>query len=124
MTNAWADVVRVLLCPACWLQNGSFSAEWDVALTDQLDRGVPFMPIEFSQLRATIGPFEVWVGNHPYASFTCHDLRPRRATVLRAHRAYCDSLFNGRTERAAHVAEIIRLASAATADFTKLETIQ
>lgn len=88
-----AEMLDVLLHPGCWLQNNPFSREWDTVLTDLMDAGVPFLPHPIITGSATnslckmrIGEFVVWTSNHPYASFSNNDWRPRRATVLRAGR--------------------------------------
>lgn len=77
-----SDWLTVLLTPGCWLQNDPYSREWDRELTWLIDHGHKF--VRMGRYNAQIGPYEVWVSNHPYASFTIDAVRPRRATILRA----------------------------------------
>lgn len=79
-----ADLLIALITPSCWLQNDPFCREWDEELSALLDAGERFTNI--SAYEATIGGYRVWITNHPYASFTFRKLRPRRTTILRAHR--------------------------------------
>lgn len=76
------DWWRVLSTPACWMQNATYSQDWDRELTRLLDAGYRFVPD--GQYRAQIGPYLVWTANYPYAAFTHADVRPRRVTILRA----------------------------------------
>lgn len=76
--------IRVLLTPGCWLQNGKYSAQWDTVLREALKL---HRFTEINAFRATLGPYQVWVANHPYASFTppLTTARPSRRTILMAH---------------------------------------
>lgn len=74
----------VICTPSCWIQNERFSREWDTELTWLLDHGFRFY--DATTYYALIGPYNVWIGNHPYASFTIDKWRPSRRTVLRAGR--------------------------------------
>lgn len=90
--NTLTGFFRVLLTPTCWLQNNDFCPEWDSVLNDAMAR---FKFKKISPYRATLGPYQVWISNHPYASFSpltpCDpwirdwNARPRRITILRAH---------------------------------------
>lgn len=77
-------VIDVLLTPGCWLQNYPYSRAWDDELTWLLDHGFGFE--RESRFNAHIADYRVWVSNHPYASFTVDNMRPSRATILRAGR--------------------------------------
>lgn len=78
--------VRILVTPSCWLQNACYSKEWDTKLK-QLIAANRFTNI--GEHKAFLGGVEIWIDNHPYASFTPRNLgpkvRPRRATILWAH---------------------------------------
>ncbi len=84
--NWLAGLTRVLCTPTCWLQNSTYSAEWDRKL-NQLMKGHRFKTLDAH--RARLGPVVVWIANHPYASFTPEnrhvEIRPRRITILRAY---------------------------------------
>jgi hypothetical protein len=85
-SSGWfASFLAVLTTPSCWLQNHPFCPEWDVEL-NRLMRTERF--VNADKYTAEIGGHEVWVANHPYASFTLrrHEVRPSRATILRAKR--------------------------------------
>lgn len=76
---------RVLTTPSCWLQNYPYSPEWDKEL-NRLMASQRFENVD--KYTATLGRHEVWISNHPYASFTLRNLgvRPKRSTILRAQR--------------------------------------
>lgn len=100
------DYLQVLLTPTCWMQNYPLSKEWDQELTWLLDNRCHFTPV--GQYRAQLGNYEVWISNHPYASFTFMELRPRRTTLLRAHRQWLIDVGDEDTEQQEGIA-IIRL---------------
>lgn len=77
------DFLRVLFTPSCWFQNNGYSKDWDSDLQELMtkhqftDRGV---------FTAKLGGFDVWIANHPYASFSpagC-GVRASRITILKA----------------------------------------
>ena len=79
--------LKVLFTPNCWLQNKHYSPVWDAQLRHLLDSGEKFGDISRTGCSAKIGNYEVWIENHPYASFTPYTgmkVRPSRATILRA----------------------------------------
>lgn len=76
-----------IICrPSYWVQNNSLSIEWDRELTWLLDHGFHFRPIDGKKHEVQLGPYIVWIANHPYASFRFRQLRPMRRTILRAYR--------------------------------------
>ncbi len=78
---------KVLFTPSCWLQLQSYSPVWDAQLRHLLDSGEKFSNLSPTGCSAKIGKHEVWIENHPYASFTPYQglkYRPSRATILRA----------------------------------------
>lgn len=88
--NKLRNFFRVLFTPGCWIQNDhEFSQAWDVELNYLLDT---YTFANFDRFTAMLGRQEVWVANHPYASFrpipSGSDLplyiRPSRSTILRA----------------------------------------
>jgi len=92
--NDWfASVLWVITNPSCWLQNYGYAQEWD----DELNR---LMRVEcfanITEHTARIGGHEVWIANHPYASFTLrrHDVRPSRTTIYRAQKKLMRDLFS------------------------------
>lgn len=93
-TNKIRETLDVLLHPSCWSQLNPFNAEWDRRLTWLLDNGYRFSSHEYLDARVYLGDYKIWIKNHPYASF--HpigiDVRPRRATILRAHRIYLNDI--------------------------------
>lgn len=79
-------MVRVATTPSCWLQNHPYSKAWDKALIRLMSEN-KFQAID--SYTARIGDKELWVGNHPYSSFTpwrsgIVEVRPSRATILMA----------------------------------------
>lgn len=84
-------LVRVLLTPTCWIRNERTNNVWDREL-NQLMEKYDFQPI--TGYTARLGPVELWVANHPYASFTLRNqtFLPKRTTVLRAYDKYVADL--------------------------------
>ena len=72
---------KVLFTPSCWIQNNTYSREWDQLLNELIDSS-DFDSIE--EYDANINGIRVWTGNHPYASFTCLGVRPSRMTIFKA----------------------------------------
>lgn len=88
------EFVMVLVRPSYWVMNYPYSEEWDTELRWLLDSGYTFEDV--NEHHARIGDYEVWIANHPYASFTVQgDIRPSRVTIMRARRV----LMAGRFER-------------------------
>ena len=86
-------MLRVLFTPGCWLQQNFYSAEWDAELRQHIQSNRPFLLI--CEYTAKIGGRDVWISNHPYASFSLMitkgnyyrltGFRPKRITMLEAH---------------------------------------
>ena len=85
------DWWRVLRTPLTWIRHYPYSAEWD-ALLRQLMEENSFE--ECGPYTAKLGNVEMWVANHPYASFHTYPysrvacVMPRRITVLKAGDKY------------------------------------
>lgn len=76
--------------PAYWFQIGPYSDDWDKVLS-QLLKTETFSG--FGSHTVWLGPYELWVANHPYASMHIYfqhtnGPRPRRITIYRAWRKY------------------------------------
>lgn len=82
----WRDVLTVIFDPNYWLQNYSLCPLWDAELNRLLDSGQIFSPSGSGDYSVNLGDYDVWVANHPYASFTVGNCRPRRLTIVRAAR--------------------------------------
>jgi hypothetical protein len=76
---------KVLLTPSCWLQNYSHSKELDKWYETKLNEDCSFDGDRTHT--AKLDGATVWIGNHPYASFTRivagETIRPSRAMILR-----------------------------------------
>jgi hypothetical protein len=77
-----------ICAPGYWLRNYPCSKEWDRLLNRLLDTEKFVYVDEFT---AKLGGVEVWITNHPYASFRPYaperlEALPARRTVLRARR--------------------------------------
>lgn len=77
--------VAVLLSQGCWDCHYPYSRQWDRELTK-------LMESERFKVRdrytAYLGGLEIWISNHPYASFHIYkgpQVRPSRKTILKAH---------------------------------------
>ena len=77
------DLLRVLFTPSCWIQNKQYSKEWDNDLKQLMSK---HQFTDRAKYTAKLGDFEVWIGNHPYASFRPEgcDVRASRITILKA----------------------------------------
>lgn len=80
------DFLAVLCSPKFWVQLHELSHQWDDELNRLLDNGYRFTNI--SSHMARLGVHNVWIANHPYASFTTDpgSIRPKRRTIRKAHR--------------------------------------
>jgi len=79
-----------ILNPSCWGRVGSYSKPWDEELNRLLD--LHHFKAKDKYV-ASLGDAEIWIGNHPYSSFTPFNhshltdfVLPRRVTVHRAMR--------------------------------------
>jgi len=87
--NKMFENIRVLFTPSVWLQINPYSEKWDHELMARLH----YMRFErCDEYTAYLGDREIWIANHPYASFSPRTpiVRPRRITILKAH----DKLMN------------------------------
>lgn len=80
--------------PGYWVMNYPYNKAWDDFLIDELSK--PDFKFERIELyTAFVAGIEVWIGNHPYASFVPWNnktfkkvsIRPSRATIVLAGRA-------------------------------------
>ena len=69
------DLQRLL--PPYWVQNYPTNLEWDRTLNDLLDTNPV---VKFSYMTVSIGAYEIWVSNWPYAYG--HIYGPSRVDVL------------------------------------------
>lgn len=89
--NRFVDFLIALLHPSTWIQVSSiYSDEWDIKLRKLLQTE-RFKNI--SHFYATLGDYEIWIANVPYASMVYRGFRPRRATILRAYKILKYDLF-------------------------------
>jgi hypothetical protein len=95
--------LQFLFRPNYWVMNYSYNETWDTVLNHLLDSH-DFVIQDDDKYVATLNGFEIWVTNHPYASFTPYDsrlkqilrrnVRPSRLTLVRAHKMYQQSIEN------------------------------
>ena len=91
---------RVLTTPSCWIQLGPYSTAWDTklkrALAEHKFREAFYLDDEPAFAKhATkpdpynihLGPYRLWISNHPYGSFRkgTYGPRARRITTLEAY---------------------------------------
>lgn len=84
--------VKVILSPSYWIMNDSYSKVWDNELTRLMSEH------KFTKLSthtAYLGDVCIWVGNHPYASFTPYgaNIRPSRLTIMRAYEKLIEDVY-------------------------------
>lgn len=91
---SWKDL-RFIFKPSYWIMNHQYSERWDCRLNELMEKHDFVLdrpnPISGVILTAFLGDVEVWVANHPYASFRQYDLfgrhgRPSRDTIEKAHK--------------------------------------
>lgn len=79
------ELFFIITHPKYWIMNYDYSPLWDEEL-DNLMETETFKLV--SECRATLGGFHIWIGNHPYASFTPLNagptVRPSRITIHEA----------------------------------------
>lgn len=85
----------VLITPACWVRSGLYSPIWDKRLNELMKREKFKVHNKYV---AKISDFDVWIGNHPYSSFSLEaeigkfkpfsmeEVLPRRSTAILAHK--------------------------------------
>lgn len=81
--------------PDYWMMNYPYSEQWDKELNELMDK-YPFRYI--SDFDAKLGAQEIWIENHPYASFRpdSRPICPSRMTIVRAKRKLDrDTISNG-----------------------------
>lgn len=87
------DCVRICM-PDYWVLNSKYDETWNDVLNGLMKNFEFEAPTYPSDHTAMLGNGEIWVSNHPYASFTPHnnlsndDVRPSRLTIVRARRKY------------------------------------
>jgi hypothetical protein len=79
---------KILINPGYWLMNSPYSSKWDKVLNDLMGR-YDFESDDDMGLVAKLGGVEIWIGNHPYASFRTwcgyyDDVRPSKLTIYKA----------------------------------------
>lgn len=79
--------MRVLFTPSCWITVKPYSSAWDLQLRALMEKHT-FKRVD--GYTAMLGHLEVWIENHPYASFNMYGVRamPSRATALYAMDKY------------------------------------
>ena len=83
--------IWVAINPRYWIMNEWYSSKWDKELNDLMERyDFEAEPHSYTHLVVKLGNKEIWVGNHPYASFTDYSSfrnisgRPSKLTIYKA----------------------------------------
>jgi hypothetical protein len=83
--------IWVAINPRYWIMNEWYSSKWDKELNDLMKRyDFEATPHSYTHLVVKLGNKEIWVGNHPYASFTDYSSfrnisgRPSKLTIYKA----------------------------------------
>lgn len=71
--------------PSYWGQLYNYCPLWDAKLNALMDK---YEFTSITKYTAKLGETEIWIQNHPYASFTPYNssIRPSRITVAKARR--------------------------------------
>jgi len=86
--------LQFIFKPSYWSMNYDYSSVWDYTLNQLLDKHTFTKTKIFT---VTLGDFEIWIGNHPYASMrpVGSNFRASRLTIQRAgNRFRVDSINN------------------------------
>lgn len=80
--------IKLIFNPRYWSMNESYSPQWDKKLRDLMKEHT-FRDLGNTGCSAVLGNEEIWVANHPYASFTNgfnkSEGRPSRLTIYKAY---------------------------------------
>lgn len=85
--------IWVIINPRYWIMNNSYSAEWNKELKFLMKNHVFVINDYDTKCTAKLGSREIWIANHPYASFTRYSRysffggesgRPSRLTIYKA----------------------------------------
>lgn len=81
------EIITIICNPGYWTMNDQYSPEWDFTL-NVLMTSEKFKAN--NDFHAKLGKYNIWIVNHPYASFTCNEFhgRPSRITIMRAYKRY------------------------------------
>lgn len=82
--------IWVAINPRYWIMNEWYSSKWDKELNDLMERyDFETEPHSYTHLIVKLGDKQIWVGNHPYASFTDYSVRniPGRPSKLTIYKA-------------------------------------
>jgi hypothetical protein len=82
--------IWVAINPRYWIMNEWYSSKWDKELNDLMERyDFEAEPHSYTHLIVKLGNKQIWVGNHPYASFTDYSVRniPGRPSKLTIYKA-------------------------------------
>jgi len=86
--NKLKDILWVLLNPSYWIMSCPYSKEWDKVLRESMSNN-KFIILD--HYTAKLGKREIWICNHPDASFrlwvNCNavNVRPSRITIRDAY---------------------------------------
>ena len=88
-------LLKTLLTPQCWIQNYEYNPIWDTKLRSLIKEHTFKLKSNYT---ATLGGHEIWIGNHPYASFTPYSpqmgIRPSRRTIFMAYDKLIEDVLN------------------------------
>lgn len=81
--------IWVMINPRYWIMNEWYSSKWDKELNNLMKNHNFVLTFGFSDCTAKLGDWEIWIANHPYASFTDHSFRniPGRPSKLTIYKA-------------------------------------
>jgi len=72
--------LRVLLNPKTWLTVGNYDGKWNYELLELMENH-KFK--KRGQFTVKLGDREIWISNHPYASFSIYEYNPETFKVVR-----------------------------------------
>ena len=93
--------IKLIFNPRYWGMNESYSPQWDKKLR-YLMKEHTFRDLGNTGCSAVLGNEEIWVANHPYASFTNgfnkSEGRPSRLTIYKAYEKLIKDMERNRVE--------------------------
>lgn len=93
--------IKIIFNPQYWSMNEPYSSEWDKKLRDLMKEHT-FRDLGNTGCSAILGNEEIWIANHPYASFTNgfnkESGRPSRLTIYKAYKKLIKDMERNRVE--------------------------
>jgi 8-oxo-dGTP pyrophosphatase MutT (NUDIX family) len=107
MVSLFKEMIFALFHPSFWIMIGSYNRKWDKKFKELMTH---YKFVRINEFRATLGSYQLWVANYPFAAFQpydpgyskqvqtltgefyqqpmSNDVRPKRLTIKKAQKKY------------------------------------